>query len=275
MMDYLRGLLIVISLFIAIVKTGQCITFLCASAKGNFATLRDSFDRNLFWIALDLLFYFLLWTIILAHAFQLSSQDDFSNYHVSQIPAFSTMFIGAIGYQKSAGAVFLLLIAAKAFKCLSYFPKLAFMNSTIVNMVSEVSTFVVLLCIILTCFSSSAVHFFGDSLNDIVSFPRAIVKMFQMSLGMTDYSGMRVNDTSFGLFAPIFYFTTMGLLSFLMLNMVLGFTVPAYSYKCMCCGIVVAGPSYSKYKTVFFISTAQLLRPSKLTWKALMIIVTV
>ena len=33
MMDYLRGLLIVISLFIAIVKTSQCIAFLCASAK--------------------------------------------------------------------------------------------------------------------------------------------------------------------------------------------------------------------------------------------------
>ena len=217
------------SLLIVFIKVGQCIAFLCGSAKGHFATLKDSLKKKFFWIALDLLFYFLLFTIILAHAFQVNSQDDFSDYHVSEIPAFSAKFIGALGYQKTAGSFFLLLVAIKFFKYLSFFPTLGFMNSTIANLASEASTFVVLVCIILTCFSSAAVYFFGDSLKDLVSLPRAMVRVFELSVAMTDYSDMQVVDSSFGLFAPVFYFLTMGLLFFLVLNMALAIIVSSFA----------------------------------------------
>ena len=44
-----------------------------------------------------------------------------------------------------------------------------------------------LLTIILTCFSYAAIYFFGDALEDFVTLRRAINRMFQIALTMSDF----------------------------------------------------------------------------------------
>ena len=54
-------------------------------------------------------------------------------------------------------------------------------------------------------------------LDEFTTFDRAVTRMFQIALAMTDYSDMKFIDQSFGVFAPVFYFTIMCLLFFFLL----------------------------------------------------------
>ena len=132
------------------------------------------------------------------------------------------------------------------------------MNSTISAMLTDMVTFFILFVIILSCFACAGVYFFGDALDDFVTFSRAVVRMFQVcrhaharsivplftaafsssickrvalsqiTMSMTDYNDMKVIDSSFGFFAPFFYFIIMLLLWLLLLNMMLAVILGAY-----------------------------------------------
>ena len=107
--------------FIVMFEFIKAIRFLKRDSNGQFAVLRSLLAKkqDVFWIFLDILFNALIASVLAAHAFERSFQPDFSQYHVSEIPPFTSNFISVMGFQKVAASILMMLIAVKSFRCLS------------------------------------------------------------------------------------------------------------------------------------------------------------
>lgn len=100
------------------------------------------------------------------------------------------------------------------------------LTNTLTTALPEVVTFLIMFAIVFIAYGFMANLLFGSALVQYASFERTLITLFLMTLGEFDYAEF---DGVSKIFAPIFFFTFILFVFFVLLNMFIGIVGEAYN----------------------------------------------
>lgn len=125
-------------------------------------------------------------------------------------------------------AILALLIFWKIFKYFNLSSRFLALSKTLTTAFPEVFVFLIMFAIVFVGYGIMANLLFGTSLVQYSSFERTLITLFLVTLGDFDYS--ELEDVT-RIFAPIFFFTFIIFVFFVLLNMFIGIINEAYNVE--------------------------------------------
>ena len=125
-------------------------------------------------------------------------------------------------------AILALLIFWKIFKYLNLSSRFLALSNTLTTAFPEVFVFLIMFGIVFIAYGIMANLLFGTALVQYSSFARTMITLFLVTLGDFDYSELE-NVTK--IFAPIFFFSFIIFVFFVLLNMFIGIINEAYNVE--------------------------------------------
>ena len=123
-------------------------------------------------------------------------------------------------------AILALLVIWKIFKYLNLSSRFMALTNTLTTALPEVVTFLIMFAIVFIAYGFMANLMFGSALVQYASFERTLITLFLVTLGEFDYAEF---DGVTKIFAPIFFFTFIVFVFFVLLNMFIGIVGEAYN----------------------------------------------
>eukprot|EP00658_Telonema_sp_P-2_P025695 TRINITY_DN2034_c0_g1_i3.p1 TRINITY_DN2034_c0_g1~~TRINITY_DN2034_c0_g1_i3.p1 ORF type:complete len:651 (-),score=196.57 TRINITY_DN2034_c0_g1_i3:72-2024(-) len=125
-------------------------------------------------------------------------------------------------------AILALLIFWKIFKYFNLSSRFLALSNTLTTAFPEVFVFLIMFAVVFVAYGIMANLLFGTALAQYSSFGRTLVTLFLVTLGDFDYS--ELEDVT-RVFAPIFFFTFIIFVFFVLLNMFIGIINEAYNVE--------------------------------------------